>query len=82
MQSVVEKLHFRHRTEVQALARTVEQAWKELKPVNLMKVFRRWKMVLDLIIEDEDGNRKVEAKQGKNFCAPEAEAEDFKEEDE
>ena len=64
------------------MARTVDRAWKELEPVKLENIFRRWKMVLDLIIEDEGGNRKVETKRGKLFRAPEAEVEDLEEEEE
>ena len=64
------------------MARTVDRAWKELEPVKLENVFRRWKMVLDLIVEDEGGNRKVETKRGKLFRAPEAEVEDLEEEEE
>ena len=38
-------------------------------------------MVLDLILEDEGGNRLIEAKQGKLFCAPSSEVEDLCEEE-
>ena len=64
------------------MARTVDRAWKDLEPVKLENVFRRWNMVLDLIIEDEGGNRKVETKRGKLFRAPEAEVEDLEKEEE
>ena len=84
LQNVVEKLHTKSRMEVQALARTVERGWQELEPVKLENVHRRWKMVLDLIIEDKGGNAKVETKRGKLFRAPLPEAEnlDQTEEDE
>ena len=75
IQSVVEKLHFGCMKENNALARTVDKAWEELEPVKLTNVFNRWKLVLDLIIDDEGGNRKVESKRGKLFRAPPEEAE-------
>ena len=61
--------------EPNALALTVNKAWEELEPVKLTNVFNRWKLVLDLIIDDEGGNRKVESKRGKLFRAPPEEAE-------
>ena len=39
LQNVVEKLHFRKRTEVEALCRTVEAAWKVLEPIKLEIVY-------------------------------------------
>ena len=45
-------------------------------------VYRRWKIVLDLIIEDDGGNRKVETKRGKLFRAPSDEAEILDEDEE
>ena len=77
MQNVVEKLHFRQRVEVQALFRTCEKAWKKLEPIKLQNVYNRWKMVLDLIIDDEGGNFLVETKRGKLFRAPSDTAEEF-----
>ena len=74
LQNVVKKLHTKSRAEVQALARTVERGWDELQPVKLENVYRQWKLVLDLIIEDKGGNAKVETKRGKPFCAPLSEA--------
>ena len=75
LQNVVELLHFRQRMEVQSLARTVRKSWGELDPVKLTNVYNRWKLVLDLIIEDKGGDRKVESKRGKLFRAPSDEAE-------
>ena len=57
------------------LARTVRKSWGELDPVKLTNVYNRWKLVLDLIIKDEGGDRKVESKRGKLFRAPSDEAE-------
>ena len=74
-QNVVEKLHFGCMKEPHALARTVNKAWEELEPVKLTNVFNRWKRVLDLIIDDDGGNRKVESQRGKLFRAPPEEAE-------
>ena len=38
-----------------------------------------WKMVLDLIIEDNGGDRLIEAKRGKLYRAPSPEMEDLNE---
>ena len=70
LQNVVEKLHFRQRTEIEALCRTVEAAWKVLEPIKLENVYARWPKVLDLIIEDDGGDRFVESKRGKLYNEP------------
>ena len=70
LQNVVEKLHFRQRTEIEALCRTVDAAWKVLEPIKLENVYARWLKVLDLIIEDEGGDRFVESKRGKLYREP------------
>ena len=72
LQSKVEKMHFRKRTNANAIARTVEAAWEELEPVKMTNVWNRWKMVLDLIIDDNGGNALVETKRGKLYRAPTA----------
>ena len=69
-QNVVEKMHVGKRMELSALCSTVEDAWGELDPVKLQNVYTRWKMVLDLIIEDDGGNRLVEARRGKLYREP------------
>lgn len=74
-QSIVEKLHWEKRREKEALWRTVEKAWDELEPVKLTNVYNRWRLVLDLIIQDEGGNRLVESKRGKLFSVPSDEPE-------
>ena len=61
-QHVVKKMHFKKRKEAEALCKTVNVAWKQLDPVKLGNVYKRWKLVLDLIIEDKGGNAKVESK--------------------
>ena len=70
IQSVVEKMHFCQRTEVEALFRTVTQSWKDFESIKLENVYHRIIMVLDLIIDDGGGNRLVESKRGKLFRAP------------
>ena len=72
LQNVVEKLHFKKRMELTSLCNTVEDAWDELESVKLTNVFTRWKMVLDLIIEDNGGDRLVEARRGKLYREPSA----------
>ena len=59
------------------MARSVENAWREFLPIKLTIVYNRWKMVLDLIIEDEGGDALVESKRGKLYRAPSEEAEDL-----
>ena len=61
LQNVVEKLHFRQRTEIEALCRTIEEAWKRLGPIKLENVHTRWLKVLDLIMEYSGGDRYVES---------------------
>ena len=81
LQNVVEKLHFRKRMETTALCGTVVEAWKSLQPIKLLNVYNRWLLVLDLIIEDNGGNRLVETKRGKLYRAPSAKIENLEEED-
>ena len=80
-QSVVEKLHLSMRQEVRALCNTVDRAWDELDATKLRNVYERWKLVLDLIIKDEGGDRYIEANRGKLFKAPSPEAEELDEEE-
>ena len=49
---------------------------EEIKSEN---VYERWKLVLDLIIEDNGGDRLIESKRGKLFREPSGEAEDLEE---
>ena len=69
-QNVVEKIHAGKVRERDTLARTVKEAWRKMEPVKLTNVWHCWRLVLDLIIEDNGGNRKVESKRGKLFRAP------------
>ena len=59
LQNVVEKLHFRKRMEAKALCNTVEEAWRQLDSIKLQNVYNHWKMVLDLIIKDNGGDRLI-----------------------
>ena len=74
-QSVVEKKHYRHRKDPDALGRTVDEAWDALEDVKLQNVYGRWLKVLDLIIEGDGGNDLIEARRGKLFSVPSEEAE-------
>ena len=69
-QNVVEKIHAGKVRERDTLARTVKEAWRKMEPVKLTNVWHCWRLVLDLIIEDNSGSRKVESKRGKLFRAP------------
>ncbi len=64
LQSVVEKMHVRRRYHADALAATVYAAFDALEPVKLSGVYGRWVQVLDLIIDDNGGNDKVESRRG------------------
>ena len=79
LQSVVEKLHHGQRQHLDALCKTVMEAWEKLEDVKLKNVYERWKLVLDLIIEDNGGYRLIESKRGKLFREPSREAEDLDE---
>ena len=51
--------------------------WKVFEPIKLTNIWNRWRLVLDLIIEDEGGDRLVERRRGKLFRAPPEDAEDL-----
>ena len=77
IQNVIERLSVHNRKEVDVLARTVNEAWDKFEPQKLTNIWNRWRMVLDLIIEDEGGDRLVESRRGKLYRAPADEAEDL-----
>ena len=77
LQNVIERLSFRKRKEKDCLARTVGEAWGKFESVKLTNIWHRWRLVLDLIIDDEDGDRLVESRRGKLFRAPLDEVEDM-----
>ena len=79
-QNDVEKMHFRQRMEVGALCRTVRESWEKMEPIKLETVYNRQIKVLDLIIEDEGGNSKVE-KRDKLYRAPSEQVECLNDED-
>ena len=83
MQSVVEKEHFQLRKNPNALWQTMQRAWEILMPVKLANIYARWKLVLDLIIEDEGGDRLIESRRGKKslYTNPSDEAEELSEDD-
>ena len=70
LQNVVEKLHLRKRIEPEALCNIVEEAWKKLDPIKLQNVYDHWKMVLDLMIEDNGGDMLAELKRGNLYHTP------------
>ena len=81
LQSLVKKLNFPQRNEIMALRRTVTKAWEELDAIKLTNVFERWKMVLDLILKDDGGDRFIESNRRKLFHMPSQEAEDLDKDD-
>ena len=46
------------------MCKTVRDAWEQLNPIKLENIYKRWKLVFNLIIEDEGRNSKVESKRG------------------
>ena len=77
IQNVIEKLSFGKRKDKEVLASTVEKAWDQFEETKLTNIWHRWRLVLDLIIEDEGGDRLVESRRGKLFRAPTDEVEDM-----
>ena len=55
----------------------MEKAWEQFKEVKLTNIWEQWRLFLDLIIEDEGGDRLVESRRGKLFRAPTDEVEDM-----
>ena len=60
LQSRVEKLHRHKRADPNAIAESVQEASRDLPTVKLTKVFDRIPVVLQLIVEDNGGNDRVE----------------------
>ena len=79
LQSVVEKLHHNQRQELNALCSTVKKAREDLDKVNLTIFYEKWKIVLDLILKNNSGDKFIEANRGKLFRSPSREAEHFNE---
>ena len=69
LQNMIENLNFWKRVEMEALAQSAENAWRKFLPIKLTNVYNCWKMVLDLIIEDEGGDALVKLKRGKLYHA-------------
>ena len=80
-QSLVEKLHLNKRQEVKALCNTVSKAWDKLDATKLRNVYKRWKLVLNLLIKDDGGDRYLEANRGKLFRAPSTDAKELDEDE-
>ena len=57
------------------------KAWGELDAVKLTNVYERWKLVLDLILKDDGGDRFIESNRSKLFRTPYQEIEDLEEEE-
>ena len=65
IQSVVEVLHRQRCMNEDALAATVLEAFDQFDGYNkLAAIAKRWELVLDLILEDNGGNDKVETRRG------------------
>ena len=67
LQNVVEKLHFCKRMETKTPCSTVVDSWKSPQRMNFLNIYNRWLLVLDLIIDNNGGNRLVETKRSKLY---------------
>lgn len=70
MQSYVETLSYRRLQSVEAIAEATEKAWDEFPAEKIEKVYKRWLLVLKLILKDKGGNRYVETHRGKLTSDP------------
>ena len=70
IQSAVQRVHFMRRCHHDALAQSVEDAWaSELSIRAFQNVWKRLRVVLRCILDDDGGNQLVEEKRGKLFRA-------------
>ena len=60
LQSAVEKKHCNRRRTTDALAVSVQEAWRDLLVIIISKVFRRILIVCQLIVADGGDNHRVE----------------------
>ena len=68
IQATVQRVHFMRRCHHDALAASVEDAWNShLNSGAFLRVYRRIRVVLRCILDDNGGNHLVEAKRGKLF---------------
>ena len=70
LQSKVEVEHRDKCTNSNAIAHSVQQARKELPSATISRVFERIPVVLQLIVDDDGGNDKVEDRRGQLIVAP------------
>ena len=59
------KLSFRDRYDADVLSATVFRAWNNFSSATIDKVYKRWELVLKLVLLDNGGNRYVESFRGK-----------------
>ena len=66
--AAVQRVHHMRRCHHDALARSVDEAWRShLNSKSFHNVWKQLRVVLVCIIDDEGGNQKVESKRGKLF---------------
>ena len=70
IQSSVEKKQFTKTTASDVLAATVQEAWRDLPAATIRKVFERIPKVLDIIIDDQGRNDRVETRRGERVVIP------------
>lgn len=63
-QAIVERLHRLNRMEVEALSRSVRNAFLLVDSDTIQNIFERWNLVLDLIIQGKGTNDLVETRRG------------------
>jgi hypothetical protein len=63
-QAIVERLHRLCRMDPDGLSRTVRDAFLLVEAVTISKIFKRWELVLQLIMNGKGSNELVESKRG------------------
>jgi hypothetical protein len=71
IKSWVKKQHFHKKTTADALAALVKEAWQHLPSSTITKVFDRIPIVLQIIIDDQGRNDRVEMRRGQVVVAGE-----------
>jgi hypothetical protein len=65
LQSAVERKHRNRRRDIDALATTVQEAWRDLPADTIQRVFNRIPVVYQLIVESGGDNINVEERRGR-----------------
>jgi hypothetical protein len=69
LQSAVERKHWNRRRDIDALATTVQEAWRDLSADTIQRVFNRIPVVHQLIVESGGDNVNIEERRGRRNIA-------------